>query len=243
LRNETHAEFIVDFSDLVKKIGAGSLGVTTQFVDYEKVTAIELGTLDVILHSPLTVKIEWKSHDRENVHRGFSLGVDAAMHHPDATIREAAFTIRAILDHYGDVTKKNYDDASALTTDMIRELETAINKALVVAAGLVEWVTQLKIVNDAFISLMHARDAEVALRPTIPMKKARLEVDKALHVILARVEAMITLNGIDYTAGLAPFVSEYNILAERYKHRLAVEKGRRAAKREKEEEEGEENYE
>jgi hypothetical protein len=62
-------------------------------------------------------------------------------------------------------------------------------------------------------------------------------VDKTLHAILTRVEAMITLNGIDYTTALAPFVAAWNTLAERYKHRLAIERGRRAASKHKEEEE------
>jgi hypothetical protein len=230
LRNETHAEFIVDVADLIKKVGAGSLGVTALFTEYEDRTATELNILDMILHSPLTGKIVEKDYTRDHAHRGFSLAVEAATHHPLATVREAAVTLKAIVDHYGDVSRKNYDDASATTSDMIRELETAANKALLAAAGLTEWVAQLKIVNDEFIATMHARDAEVALRPTTTMKEARAAVDKTLHAILARVEAMITLNGIDYTAGLAPFVSEWNVLADRYKHRLAIEKGRRRQK-------------
>jgi hypothetical protein len=61
-------------------------------------------------------------------------------------------------------------------------------------------------------------------------------MDKVLYDMIARVEALIILNGIDYTTGLSPFVREYNALVDRYKHRLAVERGRRAAKKEKEEE-------
>jgi hypothetical protein len=68
------------------------------------------------------------------------------------------------------------------------------------------------------------------------MQEVRVLVDDAFFAILDRIEAMIILNGIDYTAALAPFVDEYNTLAERYKHRLAIEKGRRAANKDEEEE-------
>jgi hypothetical protein len=51
--------------------------------------------------------------------------------------------------------------------------------------------------------------------------------------LLDRVEAAATLLGLDSNPDLAAFVEEYNIVAERYKHILAQEKGHRAANADK----------
>ncbi|MDR2413701.1 MAG: hypothetical protein LBD64_01785, partial [Odoribacteraceae bacterium] len=58
--------------------------------------------------------------------------------------------------------------------------------------------------------------------------------------LVNRVEAIVTLNGIDFTPELSGFVTEYNIIATRYKNILAQEKGRREAAKNKEEEENNE---
>jgi hypothetical protein len=240
LRNETHAEFIIDFSDIVKRIGAGSIGITALMPEFELRKTEELNILDIYLKSNYTVRIKEKDRRRDNTFRGFSLAVDAATHHPDAAVRAAGKAIKATFKHYGKIPDKNYDDASAAYGDLFRELDTAENKALLAAAGLTNWQALLKTENDEFIALMHARDTEVSQRPDTSMKEARAEVDKLIHAILARVEAQITLYGMTSSSSdYKPFVDEWNTLAERYKRRLAIEKGRRAAKRNEEKEEEE----
>jgi hypothetical protein len=84
-------------------------------------------------------------------------------------------------------------------------------------------------VNNAFIAAMRDRYEEVAKRPATRMREARAAVDKTFHALVARLEAVITLNGIDFTPELAPFVAEFNAIATRYKNILAIEHGRRAA--------------
>jgi hypothetical protein len=82
---------------------------------------------------------------------------------------------------------------------------------------------------------MHDRYEEVAKRPATRMREARAAVDKTFHALVARLEAVITLNGIDFTPELAPFVAEFNAIATRYKNILAIEHGRRAAAANKDE--------
>jgi hypothetical protein len=240
MRNAAHAEFIRDVRDLIKRIGAGVLGITALFAEYEARVEKEIALFEYILKSLFTAQLEALDKLRDEIIHGFALAIEALIHHPLAAKREAAAAIRLIFEHYGNLTRLNYDEESSTADDLIRELENAVNKPLVAAAGLTEWVAGLKSVNEEFIATMHTRDTETAQRPETQMKDARADVDKVLYDIVARVEAMIVLNGIDYTTGLSPFVHEWNALVERYKHRLAVERGRRHAKKEKEEEGNEE---
>jgi hypothetical protein len=47
--------------------------------------------------------------------------------------------------------------------------------------------------------------------------------------MINRLEAIVTLNGIDSIPELAPFIAELNAITNRYKNVLAAEKGRRAS--------------
>jgi hypothetical protein len=237
LRDETHVEFNEDFRALVTRLGAGALGITAQYTNtYTPAFNEEVSLLDLIRNSKYTPLIERKDDSRDHTVRGFTKAVEAATLHPDPDTRAAAVTLLAIIKHYGDVSRKNYDDQTAAVDDMIRELELADNKALLVLLGLLDWLTRLKAENKEFVDLMRARDDEVSQRPHERMKDVRAVVDEALYALLDRIEAMITLNGIDYTTALAPFVDGYNTIVERYKRRLAIEKGRRAAAKDKDEE-------
>jgi hypothetical protein len=239
MRNELHVGFHVDAKALVTKSGAGALGVTAQFTgDYVPKLTIEQKLLDMITKSRYTRKIVNKDRERDATGSGFVAAAKALTRYPLPEKSEPAAELYSILEHYGDFGRKGYTEQTSATTDILDELALPANKALVEATGLGFWVEELKRLNDEFLELVHDRDEEISQRPEQQMKVARADVDASWHAILARVEAMIILNGIDYTTALAPFVHEYNTIAERYKRTLAQERGRRAAA--KEEEEGEE---
>jgi hypothetical protein len=221
----------------VTKIGAGGLGVTAQFTgDYVPKLTVEQKLLDMITKSRFTLKIVNKDHERDATGSGFVAAVKALTRYPLPEKSEPAAELYSILEHYGYLADRGYSEQTSATADILDELSLPANKALLEATGLGFWVEELQRLNDEFSDLVRARDAEVGQRPEQQMKVARAEVDAAWYAILARVEAMIILNGIDYTTALAPFVHEYNAIADRYKRFLAVERGRRAAKKDEEEE-------
>jgi hypothetical protein len=148
--------------------------------------------------------------------------------------------VAAVFEHYGNVPARSYDDQAALTTDLINELNSATHAPRVALLGQGAWLAKLEEVNNAFIATMRDRYEEVAKRPATRMREARVAVDKTFHALVARLEAVITLNGIDFTPELAPFVAEFNAIATRYKNILAIEHGRRAAAASKDENEGNE---
>jgi hypothetical protein len=231
MRNETHVEYIRDVIDLVKRVGAGSIGVTALLAELEPLFATEQACFEVILRSDLTIKIEEKDHERDSLFHGLKATVSAATYHPVAAKREAATSLLATIDHYGNITRKSYDDESANIDDLLRELDTPANKALVTTVGVTDYTDRLRQVNNELIAYMHARDTEASQRPVASMKAARAAVDKVLHAMLARVESQVNLYGLtSASSDYSPFVNEWNTLAGRYNHRLAIERGRRTKK-------------
>jgi hypothetical protein len=220
--------------EVLKKYGLGSLGITDLVNKvFDPAFAIVLAILDILRKSGYTVEIAAQDKRRDDTARGFYGMVQALTHHPDPKIRAAAIKIREILRHYGDLTKRAYDDASSAIDDLGRELRSAEHAALLTTIGANDWLELLETENAKFVALMLARYGEAATRPTARMKQARRDLDAALREILKRVEAHIPLYGLTSpSANYAPFVAEWNDIATRYKNLLAQEKGRRTKKNE-----------
>jgi hypothetical protein len=235
LRNETHAAFHTSFSTIVERIGPGSLGITAAYTEvYKLVFAEELALLDIILKSPLTAQIAAQDGVRDDILRGLIALVEAATHDLDPVVRAAGERLKEIISHYGSFGRRSYNDETAAIDDVVREFETAVNKALVTAIGATTRVAQLKAANKRFIELMDARYAEVGQRTNQRMRELRAATDKALQAILERIEAQIILYGMTSSSSdYKPFVEAYNALVKSYKNILAMEKGHR--KKEEEE--------
>ena len=99
----------------------------------------------------------------------------------------------------------------------------------VTALKLADDIADLTAANTRFAELMQARYQEADAQPLVPMKEARARAEELQYKLIKRVEAIVTLNGIDFSPELTSFVQEYNAIAKRYKNILASEKGRRKA--------------
>ncbi|MDR0543786.1 MAG: DUF6261 family protein, partial [Odoribacteraceae bacterium] len=156
------------------------------------------------------------------------LATRAFLRHPDPEKRGASERLVIVIEKYGNIPKKTYDDKSAAIEDLVKEFSNATHAPMVILLGLGEWVTLLKAANDAFGALMLRRYAE-RTRRTVPMKIARVAVEEKIEEIVARVESIINLNGLDSSPELALFVKEYNEIVKRYRNILKQEQGRRKA--------------
>jgi hypothetical protein len=243
MRNETYVDFHVRFSTIVDRIGPGSLGITGGYNDdYKPALKVVKSILDIILKSEFTPEISRQDDNRDDSYHGLVAAVEAACHSSNPVKRAAGETLRSIIEHYGNIARKNYKDETSAIDDLARELDTPAHKALVTAAGVDEQVEQLRASNKKFLELEDARLVDITQRPAARMKDARVVLDKALRALIKRVEAQITLYGMTSTSSdYAPFTEQWNALVAEFRQFLALEQGRRDAARERGEEgEGEE---
>jgi hypothetical protein len=224
LRNEVHVEYNETIDGLVVKHNPLTLGISLQYVPYKASIGVEVGVLDVIKKSGYTGEISDQDDVRDSVFRGFADAVQSSRNHFDANKRKAAEKITIVLDNYGNIAAKAFDQETAAIDDMLRELNDNY-VAETQLLSLTDWLTQLDAENQKFKQLMSERYAEVAKRPSTRMKAARAETDKALREMLNMIDALVMVNGAD---AYMPFINELNTVSERYKNQLAQASGLRS---------------
>ena len=227
-RHETLMSAARNIHSAATSIGAGSIGIKILTDDLDARIDKANESLDQADKSGLTVEIRGKDRARGDTLRGLVLATKSFTHHPDPAKRTAANRLVIVIEKYGDFSKKTYDDESAAIEDLVKEFSNATYAPMVILLGIGEWVTALDNANKAFGALMLQRYAERTQR-AVPMKIARVAVEEKIEEIVARVESIINLNGLDSSPELALFVKEYNEIAKRYKNILKQEQGRRKA--------------
>jgi hypothetical protein len=223
LRNEVHVEYNETIDGIAIKHVPQTLGILPQYNDYKTAVNTEVGALDVIKKSEYTDEISAQDHVRDGIFRGFVDAVQSSRNHFDANKRKAAEKINFVLEHYGNIAAKAFDQETAAVDDMLRELNDN-HAADVQLLSLTDWLTQLDAENKKFKQLMSERYTAIAQRPTTRMKAARAETDKALRTMLDMLDALIMVNGAD---AYMPFINELNAVNKRYKNQLAQAAGRR----------------
>ncbi|MDR1553899.1 MAG: DUF6261 family protein [Prevotellaceae bacterium] len=223
LRNEAHVEYNETFDSIIVRHNPQALGVQQQYDDYKTALDTEVSALDVIRKSGYTGEINAQDNVRDGILRGFIDGVKSAMHHFDTSKRHAAAKLNTVIEHYGNVARKTFDEETVAIDDLLRELNDR-HVAEVQLLSLNDWLTQLDAENQTFRQLMAARYAEIARRPAAKMKTARFATDRALRLLLNMIEALVMVNGIDSYKTL---INELNAVSERYKNQLAKTAGKR----------------
>jgi murein L,D-transpeptidase YcbB/YkuD len=226
LRNEAHVEYHETADKLVIKYNPESLGIKTLYDIYKPLLDAEVAVLDIIRKSEYTGEIAAQDHLRDKLFRGFADAVKSYLNHFNADKQHAAKKIETVLEHYGNIAAKAFDQETAAIDDLLRELNDSCNTE-VNLLNLSDWLTQLDTENVKFKTLMAQRYTETAQRPSTKMKIARTEVDKIFRSMLNMIDALATVNG---TGNYEAFIKELNAVSERYKNLLAQSAGRRKEK-------------
>jgi hypothetical protein len=224
LHNETHVEYNETADGLVIRYNPQTLGILPQYSTYKAALNVEVDILDVIRKSEYTGEISAQDHVRDGIFRGLADAVKSSLHHFNADKRKAAARMEVVLEHYGNIAAKAFDQETAAIDDLLRELNDH-HAADVQMLLLNDWLTQLDAENRTFKQLMSERYTEVSRRPTTRMKAARADTDRALRTMLNMLEALTAVHGVD---AYLPFLNELNAVSERYKNQLAQAAGRRA---------------
>jgi hypothetical protein len=225
MRTELHVEYHGTVNKLFLKYGPSTLGIDPQYAVYKPKYDDEVSVLDLIRKSKYTKQIKDQDLSRDTIYRGFSNAVKAGLSHYNADKKAASYRVDLTVSHYGNIARKPIDQKTAAIDDMLREL-TDSNSDDIVLLGLGEWLTHLNSENSKFRELMSARYKEASLRPTIHMKDARKEVDKAFRAILDMLDALILVHGDEQ---YSEFILEMNAVSDRYKNQMLQSEGRRKA--------------
>lgn len=223
-RNGGHYQFLTDFNDFIIKYTPQALGIVDAYEAFKLKYQDEIEAYKAITKSATTGDIANADHDRDITLRSTSNLAHNALNHFDENVRNAAKIVNIIIDQYGDLASKPYDEETGETENLIKDLRAKAGTEIG-TTGLVPWINMLETQNIAFKTLEAARNSEEANRTELRMKQVRVEVDAAYKKIVKRINALIEVNGeTPYTE----FVKELNARIGRAQDAIAQSKARAA---------------
>jgi hypothetical protein len=220
LRNDEHYQFHTEVNKLITEFNPVTLDIVDAYTTYLTTFNNESDALYLIRKSAITDEMSSEDVLRDNLYRGVCDTVRGATNHYQAEVGQTAERIMKVLNHYGDITLKTYDDESADIFSLIIELTTN-HSSDVTALNLTGWLDALETHNISFITLQNSRYSEEAAKTVSIMKQARKETDSVYDEITKRINALIVINGETTYQG---FVCELNELIARYKHSQAQQR-------------------
>ena len=145
----------------------------------------------------------------------------ACLKHSNQTLRRAAQNLDVVFAKYGNIGKYPYRQELAMSMNLLQDLR--LHEADVATLGLATWMNAHEQAAQKLRLLMDSRSDEIAGKTTLRAIETRRETDIVYQRIIARLEAMININGENYVPG---FVAAYNTHATEYKNTLAQHLGR-----------------
>lgn len=231
LRNEEWFQFYTEFKDLTTRYGAQAIDIEALFATFSQLYADADEALEIIRKSATTEQLIEADNSRDAVFRGFVDAVKSAGNHFDPAKKEAAKRLQIILNQYGNIARKPYDQETASLYNFLQDVNAKADE--IALLGLADWTTQLDAENKAFDALMKSRYDETASKTALRMKDVRVETDRCYRDILDRLDALMLINGEER---YAPYVKELDVRIERFANILAQRKGRSKKDNEPEEE-------
>lgn len=214
-RNGEYLQYIKDVLELVNKQDVATLLLTAQT---EALTTTIVSIDDAFqqnLGSALTQEIIELDEQRDKAFVGIKLMIKAYSYHYSEVINTNAALVNTVVESYGaDVTRKSYQEETAILNSLINELETKEELAAAITAlSLTDWLAQLKNTNESFAAKYVERVGETAANPLINIALLREVTTTAYKTLVSHIEAHGTLNPNEaYTTML----DEISVLAKQY---------------------------
>ena len=221
LNNEEHFQFHSELNDSITKFGAENLNIRDGFLTYQTFYAQENEALQVIRKSSFSKKLADADRSRDIIEHGFVDAIKSALNHFNADKQDAALRIKIMLDQYGNIAQKPYNEETASINKLVQETQSTY-KADIALLALEDWIIELDTRNTAFDTLMKSRYTETAGKTELRMKHVRKDIDAAYRKIIKRIESLMVING---PAGFEVFIRELNARADKYNNILAQRKG------------------
>lgn len=220
LRNEGWFIFFESLKELIEQYGADTLDIEALFSVLISFYEDADEALELIRKNVTTEQLAESDSQRDSIFRGMADTVKAASNHFDEGNRQAAKRLQVIFDHYGNLTRKQYDEETGAIHNLLQELYAYPED--IDLLGLRTWMVQLEIKNNEFKALMKLRNSTESAKTNLRMKNIRVEADRCFRDILDRLDALMLLNGEEK---YAPFVNELNTMIDRQSDVVAKRKG------------------
>lgn len=222
LRNEPHFQFITDFWQLVRSLGAETLKIEAFWTHFTELRAEEDKRLEAIRKSLRTQTLIALDATRDEIYSGLKYLIKGFANSAFAAKKEAATKMMIIVDKYADVIHREYRDETATIYNFVQELLTNYAADLT-TLGLTADVTELDKANKAFNNEWEERaneaaDKNMVIDPEVNMLEIRRKINRAYLDIVEYLEALML---IENSAVFTQFLYDWNARVEKYKQIIA----------------------
>jgi hypothetical protein len=217
MRNEEWFNFFTEFKTFVEQATPRVLNIEALFTTFLALYAQADKSLEILRKSGYTAEIVRLDGIRDGTYRGLTEVIKSGLHHYFAQMREAAEKLELIIDHYGNLSAKPYNEETSGIYNLLQDLRAKATE--VSTLSLSGWLNELETNNRAFETAILARNAEEAGHVAdINMLEIRRQTDRCYLDIVERLEALMLIQG---TVAFADFVNKLNANITRYKNVLS----------------------
>ncbi|MEI6062483.1 MAG: DUF6261 family protein [Bacteroidota bacterium] len=222
LRNDEHYQFHTECKGLIETSTPEKLGLEALWPPYFTCFGQEVLAMERTRKSAFTEQLAEADASRDDIYKGLLQQVEAAEYHYMSDLRLAGNRLKVAFDHYGDLTRKSYDQETADITSLISDLTHTLADD-VALLGLGGWLTEMETRNRNFNQLMQTRYSEETGKVQPVMKDVRIAIDDVYRGITERIISLINVNG---DGAYADFANALNTRIARYRTMLAQHSGR-----------------
>jgi hypothetical protein len=216
MRNEEWFNFFTEFKTFVEQATPGALNIEALFATFLALYGQADKALEILRKSGYTAEVVRLDGVRDGNYRGLTETVKSGLHHYLVQIREAAEKLEVILEHYGNLSAKPYNEETSGIYNLLQDLRAKANEVSIL--NLSGWLNELETNNRAFETAILARNAEEAGHVAdISMLEIRRQTDRCYLDIVERLEALMLIQG---NAAFTDFVNKLNTNITRYKNVL-----------------------
>lgn len=220
LRNNEHYQFMTDVDNLITTHTPVELGIEGLYPAFKTALNAEDATMRTELGSILSKEVDRLDTLRGNTSTAIGLKVKATELSPFDYETQSAAVVKRIIDLYGDLRNKSYNEETAGNTNLTDDLLKPENAVHLQNVGISLWVTELKSENVQFQTEFDKRNDELAERESGDVRAIRSQVDPAYEQLVERINGAITLEVAK--PAVANFTQSLNEKIRYYKTTLAA---------------------
>jgi hypothetical protein len=225
LRNEAHYQYLLVGRELIDGDGNVSQILVDLLPPFYDLIALEGTLVDVVRSSEYTEELADADRRRDRCIVGINSSIEAALHHFDAAVVQAAHRLEGRMKAFrGEIEKKAYEEESAAVKILVADFLNAYSDA-VATVGIGAWVTELSAAQNVFEQLYVARLEEWGARPQANIKDVRREVEANYREIVERIEAHSVISPQTYDAFIETFNRNVQYFNEHAHHHARKDLG------------------
>jgi hypothetical protein len=194
LRVEAHYQFLSLFNQLLMEFPSAYNLVSVFYGEFTNLLEQEKQIVDIQKSSEFTKQIADADHLNDRLITGIRETVNAALHHFNPAVVEAAQSVQLRLKAFGDIQSKSYEEEAAAIAVLIDNLRSPEFSGKVMMLGLDPWLVELSASLDHFNDLLKQRNTEQADKPQQRFREIRKQIELVYHNMVNHINAAAVLD-------------------------------------------------